>query len=168
MNVQDYVWPLKVLQEPSVVTYFSSWRGSEGKKQNKKNTPPFKSCGASHFVCRLSSCLWNSQCLSKHDETWDQRGASNDLSLLQGSSLSRRAMPEYPHRTNLILNRAPFMWATPSVCEEVPRCMWNLMRGNKRKREEKKHEGQKKFSTVKAQEEDKESSLSLSLCFILL
>lgn len=50
--------------------------------------------------------------------------------------------PEDPHRTNLILNRAPFMWATPSVCEEVPCCMWNLMRGNKGK-------GKKKESRAK-------------------
>lgn len=64
-------------------------------------------------MCRPSSCLWNSQCLSKHPETWDQWGASNDLSLLQGSSLSQRAMPEYPHRTNLICD-----WTGHRLCEQ--------------------------------------------------
>lgn len=143
---------------------------SEGKK--KKNTPPFKSCRASHFVCRPSSCLWNSQCLSKHHETWDQWGASNDLSLLQGSSLSQRAMPEYPHRTNLICD-----WTGHHLCEQhhlsVKRShaaceIW----WEETKRRKRKKEGQNTFSMVKKQKEDMESHpssfLSLLLCFILL
>lgn len=76
------------------------------------------------------------------------------------------------NESDMRLNRAPLVWATPSVCEEVPRCMWNLMRRNKEKEKKKrKKEGQNTFSMVKKQKEDMESHpscfLSLSLCFIL-
>ncbi len=60
------------------------------KKSEGKKLHPLRPA-AQVTLCHLSSCLWNSQCLTKHDETWDQWGASNDLSLSQGSSLSWRS-----------------------------------------------------------------------------
>lgn len=158
--------PLKVLQELSVVTYFSSLkRKKKHLKGGKKNTPPFKSCRASHFVCRPSSCLWNSQCLSKHDETWDQWGASNDLSLLQGflPLPKSHAWVSTQNESDMWLNRAPLVWATPSVCEEVPCCMWNMMRGNKGKGKEKRMKGKINFQWRRSKRRTKKTYPS---CFL--
>lgn len=98
----------------------------------RKKTPPFKSCRASHFVCHLSSCLWNSQCLSKHDETWDQRGASNDLSLSQGSSLSWRSTQ----------NESDIEQGTVHVSDTI--CLWRGPMLHVKSDERKQRQGKEK------------------------
>lgn len=160
MNVQDYVWPLKLLQELSVVTYFSSWRGSK-KSEEKKNTPTFKSCRASHFVCCFSSCLWYSQCLSKHDETWDQQGASNDLSLSQGSSLSRRSTQ----------NKFDIEQGTVHVSDTI--CLWrgpmlHVKSDEKKQREGKEERAKEIFNGKEAIGGKGKFLLSLALLYITL
>lgn len=91
------------------------------------------------------------------------------------SSLSRRPMHEYPHRTNLICD-----WTGHHLCERhhlsVKRShaaceiWWEETKGRER---EKKNKEQNKFSMAKKQEGNKENlsklfPLSLSFCFILL